>query len=297
MLETFSAPGQFWRGNLHGHSTGSDGMLSPADVCAAYRTRGYDFIAVTDHFRKNFGYPITDTRAHRQNGLATILGAELHAPVTSRGIEWHLLAVGLPLDFAVPGADETGPQLAERARAGGAFVAIAHPHWYQLTAADGHAVSAAHAVEIYNHHCQVSMDRGLSEYFYDALLSDGRRLNAIAVDDSHWRMADAFGGWVMVKAEANTEAGLLAALKAGHFYSSQGPEIADVRREDNHLVVTCSPASSLILLGEGRQRAAAYGDGLCEARLSLDPFGGSWCRLVIVDEAGRRAWSNPLWLD
>lgn len=60
MLETFSASGQFWRGNLHGHSTGSDGMLSPADVCAAYRARGYDFIAVTDHFRKNFGYPITD---------------------------------------------------------------------------------------------------------------------------------------------------------------------------------------------------------------------------------------------
>lgn len=297
MLDTFSAAGRFWRGNLHGHSTGSDGMLSPEDVCRAYREQGYDFIAVTDHFRERFGYPITDTRGHRQDGFTTLLGAELHAPATSRGIEWHIVAVGLPRDFPAPGADETGPQLAERARLAGAFVAIAHPHWYQLTAADGHALTAAHAVEIYNHFCQISMERGLSEFFYDALLSDGRRLGAIAVDDSHWRMADAFGGWVMVKSESNSEESLLAALKNGHFYASQGPEIEDVRRDGDEVVVTCSPVARMVLLGENKLRSGEYGAGLREARLSLEPFHGSWCRLVVADEAGRRAWTNPLWLD
>ncbi len=46
----FTAPGQFWRGNLHTHSTRSDGILSPEEVCRRYRDEGYDFLALTDHF-------------------------------------------------------------------------------------------------------------------------------------------------------------------------------------------------------------------------------------------------------
>lgn len=34
-LAPFSAPGRFWRGNLHTHSTLSDGALSPEVVTEA----------------------------------------------------------------------------------------------------------------------------------------------------------------------------------------------------------------------------------------------------------------------
>ena len=47
---TFTAPGRFWRGNLHTHSNRSDGVLPPKEVCHRYREEGYDFIALTDHF-------------------------------------------------------------------------------------------------------------------------------------------------------------------------------------------------------------------------------------------------------
>ena len=121
----FDKRGRWFRGNLHTHSTASDGAKTPAQVCAAYRRRGYDFISLTDHFLEKFGWPVTDTEPYRGKGFTTILGAELHAPRTSLGDPWHILAVGLPADFAPTGKRETGPQLAQRARRAGAYVAAA----------------------------------------------------------------------------------------------------------------------------------------------------------------------------
>ncbi len=301
MLTAFGRPGRFFKGNLHGHSTGSDGVKSPADACAAYREKGYDFTVLSDHFLDEFGFQITDTRPFRTETFTTIIGAELHVPNTSRGELWHILAVGLPFDFAKPSDGETGPQLARRARKAGAFVALAHPHWYQLQLEDGRTLDAAHAVEVYNHTSQVHCDAGDGLVMLDALLSAGQRRLAIAVDDSHWMDGDAFGGWVMVKAEANTPEALLSALRNGAFYASQGPEIHDIRREGNDLVIACSPAKTIMLNGPGMRHAYAHagteGGHLNEARLDLTPFLGSWCRLAVADAEGRRAWSNPLWLD
>lgn len=300
MLNAFLAPGRFHKGNLHGHSNRSDGTIDPAEVCRRYQQAGYDFTVVSDHFRARYGYPLTDTTMARTAGFTTILGAELHAPQTSRGVEWHILAVGLPLGFAPPAPDETGPELAWRARNAGAFIGLAHPHWYQLTIEDGRALDAAHAVEVYNHTSQVHTDRGDGLVMYDALLSEGRRLNALAVDDSHWKNGDAFGGWVMVKAEENAPEALLAALHAGAYYSTQGPEITDIRIDGDALIVSCSPASAIIAAGpvsdNRRQHASAGEPGLTGARLDLAPFKGNWCRVTVVDDHGRRAWSNPLWL-
>jgi hypothetical protein len=297
MLEAFSAPGRFWRGNLHAHSTASDGALPPAEVCAAYRMAGYDFACVTDHFRERYAYPLTDTSDARAPGFTTLHGAELHAPRTSRGVEWHILAVGLPPDFAPPAEGEDGPALARRARECGAFIAIAHPHWYQLQPEDGMALDAAHAVEIYNHTSFVHTDRGDGAVFLDAMLSAGRRLGAIAVDDAHWKDDDAFGGWVMVRAETLSPASLLVALREGRYYASQGPEIHDIAREGDAISIACSPAAAVMLVGPVSTNARHIGRNVTRACLPLERFRGGWCRAVVVDASGRRAWSNPLWLD
>ncbi|MFZ1347702.1 MAG: PHP domain-containing protein, partial [Tabrizicola sp.] len=98
----FTAPGRFWRGNLHTHCTNSDGVLSPEEVCRRYRAEGYDFLAITDHFIGIYGYPMTDTRAFRSEGFTTLIGAELHSGAQSNGELWHILAVGLSDDFAPP---------------------------------------------------------------------------------------------------------------------------------------------------------------------------------------------------
>ncbi len=108
----FSRPGNFYRGNMHTHSTNSDGSLSPEAVCGAYRGEGHDFLVLTDHFMEVYGFPVTDTRSYRTGYFTTIIGAELHAPEISGGEIWHIKSVGLPFDFEPLGDAETGPEIA-----------------------------------------------------------------------------------------------------------------------------------------------------------------------------------------
>lgn len=303
-LLAFSAAGTFWRGNLHTHSNLSDGALDPAEVCRRYKAEGYDFMALTDHFIGIYGYPIADTLAFRDDRFTTLLGAELHSGAMENGELWHILAVGLPADFAPshsPGfkpvaGQETGPALAQRARDAGAFVAIAHPHWSGLTLADARSIKAAHAVEIYNHGCATGCDREGGGHVLDLLLSEGQRLDLIATDDAHFTEPDHFGGWVMVKAQQNTPEALLAALKAGAYYSSQGPELRDVVVMDDHIEVRCTAVRSIIVQGHGQAAVAVHGQSLTHGRIPLARFAASpWLRVTVVDAAGKRAWSNPLW--
>ncbi|MEO8243346.1 MAG: CehA/McbA family metallohydrolase [bacterium] len=300
----FTAAGRFWRGNLHTHSTRSDGVLAPEEVCRRYRDEGYDFLALTDHFVGHFGYPIVDTVPMRTNSFTTILGAELHSGAMANGELWHILAVGLPEDFApsntpsfVPVRDqETGAEIAARAVAAGAFVAIAHPQWSGLTIEDARSIAAAHAVEIYNHGCATGCDRPDGFMIADQLLTEGRRLTMVATDDAHFSEPDHFGGWVMVKSEANGPEALLTALKAGHFYSTQGPELHDVRIEGDRVVVECSAVASVVAIGWGTGAKAVHGNALTRAEVPLERLNNSpWVRVAVIDAAGKRAWSNPIW--
>jgi predicted metal-dependent phosphoesterase TrpH len=294
----FDRPGRFYRGCLHTHSTLSDGKLAPAETIALYRDHGYDFVAMTEHFQARYDFPLHDTRAFRTETFTTLLGAELHAPALQCGELWHVVAVGLPLDFAPNAPAEDGPALARRARDAGAYVAIAHPYWYELTLDDALSLDAAHAVETYNHGCAVEVDRGDSWYMSDLLSGQGRRRHGLATDDAHCEVADYRGGWVMVRAPALDPDALLDALKAGHYYSSTGPTLEDVRVDGDRIVVRCSPARSVIATGRGSKgRRIGPGSGITEVDLPLAPFAaGGYFRITVVDERGGRAWSNPVWL-
>lgn len=304
----FSAPGHFWRGNLHTHSTLSDGAHAPEQVVEAYKGAGYDFIQLSEHFVERFNWPIADTRRWRSNNFTTLIGAELHAPATKVGELWHILAAGLPLDFAATTPGESGPALAARARAQGAFVAIAHPAWSQLAIEDGRALASADAVEIYNHGCAVENDRGDGFYLMDQLLNEGRRLTAIATDDAHFRHGDhdAFGGFVEVKAESLEPEALLAALKAGNFYSSQGPRIYDFSISGEEASIDCSPVQTITLTTGTSRALARVGRQITGATFDLTGLDhnsrasgapATWLRATIIDASGKRAWTNPIWLD
>jgi hypothetical protein len=307
-IAPFSSPGRFWRGNLHTHSQLSDGALSPKQVVQAYKRAGYDFMQLSEHFLDRFGWPIADTRRFRANDFTTLIGAELHAMGTEVGELWHILAAGLPLGFPAPERDESGPALAARARAAGAFVAIAHPAWSQLRIGDGRALASAHAVEIYNHGCAVETDRGDGFYLLDELCNEGRRLTAIATDDAHFKHGDhdAFGGFIEVKAESLNPDALLEALKAGCFYSSQGPRLLDVGVGPDGVEVSCSPVNTIALVTGTSRAVSRIGRQITSATFDIadatkqawvDPGAPKWFRIVAIDAAGRRAWTNPVWID
>ena len=305
--QAFARPGGFFRGNLHTHSTISDGGLEPGEVCQRYSEAGYDFICLSDHFMEKYGYPVADTTEHRTNRFTTILGAEMHTGAMENGAIWHILAVGLPLDFPSLGRArhgtgddvETGQDIARRCSEAGAYVAIAHPEWNGMTPDDARLIETADAVEIYNHGCHVESDRGYGVAVYDKLLNEGKRMTVCATDDAHFRGApDHFGGWVMVKAEANEPTALLAALKSGDYYASTGPELHNFRIEDDKIIIECSPANNIIAIGANATSRFAHGDGLTQVELPLERFReGGWVRAVVHDAAGKRAWSNPIWLE
>ncbi len=296
--EVFSAGGRFFRGNIHTHSTRSDGARSPGEVCDHYREMGYDFLCLSDHFLAKFDFPITDTTAYRGEGFTTILGAEIHAPQNSQSEIWHVLACGLPADFDPPFPDERMESLAARARDAGAFVGIAHPQWSSLTIEDGRALAdVAHAVEIWNTGCAIEVARGDGTALLDQLLSEGHRhLSGYATDDAHLKIPDSGGGWMMVKAERNEPEALLSAMKQGLYYSSQGPVIEAVETAGDALVVRTSEVRMISLVGRGSRAETAYSDdgSLVSAELSLKRFAGDWCRVVVSDGDSRLAWSNPI---
>ena len=295
----FAKPGRFWKGNLHTHSTRSDGTKSPQEVCRLYEQAGYNFIALTDHFLPQYDFPITDTLPYRSAGFTTILGAELHAGAIENGSAWHIVAAGLPTDFAPPADDESGAQIAARAMKAGAFIGIAHPHWYTLSAADVDALGPAHAFEVFNGIAADGNDRPESWHIMDLLLDRRQRYFAYAADDAHFTDSyhDFRRGWVHVKAEELSPEALLTALKTGAFYSSTGPQIYDIALADGQkLTIHCSPAERIFLTGVGSAVQRAWGNGLTNAEFDLSDWDSHYCRLTVRDRRGGKAWSNPIWL-
>jgi hypothetical protein len=306
-IPPLSAPGHFWRGNLHYHSTLSEGALKAEDVVGANKSAGYDFLQLSDHFLGRFGWPIADTRKLRSNNFISLVGAEVHAMETSAGEYWHILATGLPLNFPHAEPDETGPMLAARAREAGAFVTIAHPSWSQLTIEDGRSIAAAHAIEIYNHTCVVVTDRGEGFYVLDQLCNKDRLLTAVAGDDAHFHSGDldAFGGYVMVKSEKLDPEALLDALKADEFYSSQGPRIHDIEITPSEVRIECSPVNTIAIVAGASSAVSRVERGLTDATIDLDEAKkqawqelppNKWVRIVVIG-GPRHAWTNPIWVD
>ena len=298
--------GRFFRGNLHCHSNRSDGRWNAEDVAAVYRDAGYDFIVLSDHFEARFGWRVTDTRDFRTEDFTTIVGAELSSAAWEERTCYWVTAAGLPVDFAPPPADDHSEAI-RRARDGGAFVVMLHPglNNLPLAAADElPALDAVHAVEIYNHNCAAGAapDQGHGAYLLDGLLERGRRLLVNAGDDAHFgHPADRFGGWVEVHCERLEPEALLAALKVGRSYATQGPVLRELRLDGNRLHVATSDAYAIALTGggdrwqSGASRTSERGEPVMEADFDLTPFRGSFCRVTVVDRDGKRAWSNPIW--
>ena len=95
---------------------------------------------------------------------------------------------------------------------------------------------------------------GFDEYNgreYSDMLNGGERIFCIATDDNHNKHADrtpdsdSFGGWTVIKADRLDYESVSAALEAGNFYASTGPEIYSLFFEDGKVSVTCSDAHYL----------------------------------------------------
>ena len=69
------------KGNLHTHSTKSDGNLSPEELIKKYREEGFDFVAVTDHRDKPEPHCYSDI-----DGILVLEGCEV-----SKAHHWNYI--------------------------------------------------------------------------------------------------------------------------------------------------------------------------------------------------------------
>ena len=296
----FSAGGEWLRCQLHSHTTNSDGVASPAALVAHYAAAGFDVLAITDHWH------VTD---HAGEGLLVIGSSELSARVGEHD-EAEVLALGAA---ALPERREHFPTIEAAAGwvvAAGGVPFLAHPYWSGLGAADYLAAPSLCGLEAFNGGCELESGSGASPELWDAILRSGRPCLGIATDDCHHPGRDSGIAWTMVRAAERTRAAVLAALRAGHFYASSGPEIRELTISDGAIVIGCSPAGAVTL------RAAPWEGGRINAdptraswraeALDRDPGGWitrarlrfpercGWGRIEVRAPDGRRAWTNPL---
>jgi hypothetical protein len=174
------------KGNLHAHTTFSDGVRTPSQLVSAYEKRGYDFLAITDH----------DQFLGEDYWLA--LAALKSRLVLFRGVE---------IDYR-PLSQHVGQVHGEHE----VLHVLNHPARYNLTleetrrririiSADGLPLDA---VEV--------TDTGHYRPEYD---SDLIPLQKIATDDAH-REGHFGRAWIEVEARRDHDA-IIRAIKAGDF--------------------------------------------------------------------------------
>ena len=297
---SFPGTGQWFRGNLHAHTTLSDGTVTPEQQAADYRAKGYSFLSVTDH---NVMHRLEDLSAP---GFLMFPGWERDIPY---GPAKCLHVVGqFPADFsgdtfARPRGDPAvlsmQDLLNEMSREND-FITLAHPVWSRMEPEEVRALKGYHAIEVFNTGTERLCHAGRADVYWDMLLREGRRVWGVACDDTHGKTqkSDRFGGWVMVKAERRTVTDLLSALRQGHFYSTQGPDIHEFFIEDGQIHVRCTPCQEIHFVTWPPRGKACYAEeGQELTALSCPLKGGeSYVRVECVDAQSRTAWSNPIFL-
>ena len=281
------------KGNLHLHTTLSDGKKTPDEAMDIYRAAGYDFIAVSDHRR-------VTTRTREEGGLLAIQSIEYDFSLVNQVM--HIVGVDVPESIEDAVDRGAGPQRAiDEINALGGVAILAHPAWSLNTPDVMMSLRGVCAAEVYNSVSALpwNVDRADSSNVLDLCAANGHAFNLVASDDAHFYTDDVCQSWTMVAAEENSPEAIKAALRRGDFYATRGPEILRIEFDGRTVKADTSPARAIwfateLPWGAGR---AVVGTGVTHAEYTLHPLNRRFVRVVVEDENGRRAWSNPIVLE
>lgn len=278
---------RWYCGNLHTHTTISDGARSPEETKSIYRGLGHDFIALTDHWRYGEG---SDTD---RSGLLVLSGAEYNYNGSDvlAGV-FHIVGFGTERDPEV--TPEDGAQGAvDKINACGGLAILAHPAWSMNTHDMITPFHGLFATEIYNSVSGLPRNcRPYSGITVDQLAARGYVLPLIADDDTHFHTGEAGMSYIMVNLgdKPLTRDNLMAALRENRFIATQGPFFECVREKDE-IVVRCeTPVVSVTFFTncpwEKSRNVIADGEPIYEARFTLHE-GVTFVRAEITDADGK----------
>lgn len=277
----------FYKGNLHCHTTLSDGVRSPREAVDTYRALGYDFLAITDHRW------VTVPQSYLAGDMLVLPGVELDYTLASEVV--HIVGFAMKSDFSADIDYEQGPNHGIKAitRCGGRAI-VAHPHWSLNSVATLQGLHGAVAAEVFNTMSYLRQD---SSAILDLAATRGTLYPFVASDDSHAYAGEQGGGFTMVQADALTGEAITAAMDKGLFYASQGPRIDQLELTGDRFTVRCSPASRIYFYSNmvWAPDHIALGDGLTQASYHLNrDMGERFVRCRVIDAQGKSAWSSPV---
>lgn len=300
----FPNTGNWLKGNVHSHTTRTDGLCPPDKQIRDYCEHGYDFLSITDH------NVVDSHQLGKDVDICIIPGWERdirHNVENTKCIH----VVGLfPSDAEVTPVREerrydcqeiSHQQLLDEMKADGEYVFLAHPHWSRMTPDEVLNLSGLHAIEVFNTGCERLMHAGRADLYWDLLLQNGQKVWGIACDDTHGKTAksDRFGGWIMVRATECTASSIIEEMKNGKFYLTQGPQIEDWGMEDGRIYFKCSPCQEIHVTTYPTRGSSYYAeDGKTLTEISYPLKGGEkYIRIECIDQTGHTAWTNPHFFD
>lgn len=229
MPGTPAVPRRGWvRGDLHAHTTESDGSLSLPAAVAIARERGLDFLAFAEH-NTNSGW-----RHYPMLSDADFVLIRAEEMTTGHG---HGVALGLRewLDWRVgrigEGAARTVNDVLRDARAQGALFYPAHPFIpffdWRFTETNWSLVDA---LEVWSNPSYVGSPGATMRAFglWDALLRQGYRVLGLGGSDAHrlehpWESVGI--PFTFVYVEEFSESGIVEAIRRGRVFVSLGAEM------------------------------------------------------------------------
>jgi predicted metal-dependent phosphoesterase TrpH len=297
---------RWFKGNLHTHTLNSDGDSAPLDVAQWYKQNGYQFLVLSDHNVFTATAPLNSALA-ANDGFLLVPGEEVTA--RSGSLPVHLNAYN-PRELIPPAGGATLGEVLQRnidaiLRAGG-LPALNHPNFgWAVRSRDALPLHGLALIEVYNGHPEVNNRGGggaesLDE-IWDALLTAGKHINGIAVDDAHHfkKLGKQFSnpgrGWIQVHCAELSTAEIMHAIGAGDFYASTGVVLESVDIGDVGYRLKISPVSTMkyttYFLGSGgKVLAKSYG---IEPAYRLPP-GEPYVRARVEASNGDNAWTQPL---
>ena len=311
----------YYKANLHCHSTKSDGKMTVEEVKELYKKNGYSVVAFTDHEH------LIDNSYLNDDEFLTITSCELaikEFPELSTLVKTDMKVAHLNLyakdsknidtpcynsvydhyvtdeikDEIVHTCGEYEREYSHKgitemiriANEKGFLVTYNHPVWSLENATDYLGYKGLWALEIYNNACAVS---GRVEYninAYDDFLRSGERIACVSADDNH-KQSDCCGGWVMINAQKLEYGTIMDALENHNIYSSIGPEIIELYVEKNIAHLTFSKGIFATMSTCGRRvvkKEAENPDGVNKVEFEILPTDG-YIRFDVVDREGKRA--------
>jgi len=292
---------KWYKGNLHTHTTLSDGDSPPEKVIAWYHEHEYDFLAVTDH---NLIMPIEPYKNLAGEDMLLISSNEVSDKFGKASV--HILALGLTDTTLQPtGGDsllDTLQKNIDSINRAGAVPVIAHPnHRWSFTDFEMLQLTDYNLFEVLNAHPGVNNFGGgghpSTEEIWDRILSSGRIIYGIGTDDMHKLASYPGKSWVMVKADDLSEKAILSSLKKGDFYVSTGVILEEYNITPQGVRLKLPSAGptcyTTFFIGQNGR--------ILKTDLSFEPvyyFSGmeTYIRVKVVDSNGLQLLTQPIFL-